>query len=316
VTDPLEAELDQLFQLLPAQLVAARNTLAARLKKDGDKASAGRVAALKRPTPAAWAINQVHFHEPKLLEQVSARAATLRELHAADGVDGRQLSAAVEAQRSALQAVVDAAVGYSEAVGLAGGPAQQRKIFTMVQAWLSGAADEPPGRMTHDLESSGFDALTSVGLVLPQAHSAPSNPNQPRAQPKAAAPASLQSSHAKKPLALAVPAAPAHPDPHLVARATDELSKCEREARRAVEETRARAGAQKQAEHEFERARLSVRDAERALVHLRAAVAQREASLNQAQKAAMEAQEEQARTEQAVATARTELAALRSPKRH
>jgi hypothetical protein len=321
VASELEAELDRLFQLPPADLVPARNALADKLRKAGDRATAERVKSIKRPTPGAWAINQVWFREPALLERARTHAETLRELHASDGVDGRQLSAAVDAQRGATQAIVDAAVRYCDAAGLAGGPPQQRKIFTSVQGWLSGTADEVPGRMTHDVESSGFDAVGSVGLVLPfvrpptttgaalGASSAPA-PATPPVAPKH----SKTAAAAAAPARANAPAAPKGPDPRVLAHATEQLAKNEREARTAVDRARERVTERKQAELELDRARLQVKDAERALVHLRAAVAKREAEHSRATAAVSEAEEDRVRTEEAVAQARTELANLRGHK--
>jgi hypothetical protein len=237
-----------------------------------------------------------------LLERARNQAAKLRELHAADGVDGRQLSAAVDAQRSATQAVVDAAVRLCDAVGLAGGPPHQRRIFTSVQAWLSGTADEPPGRMTHDVEASGFDAIGNVGLVLPHV---------PRTSTGAGA-----ASTPPSPGSAVRPPEPARsktpePDPLALAQATEQLAKREREARTAVDRSRQRDTERKQTELELERARLNVKDAERALVHLKATLAQREADHARAQTASSEALEAQTRAEDAVAEARTALASLR-----
>jgi hypothetical protein len=316
VTDALETELDLLFQLPPAELVPARNALADKLRKAGDRAAADRVKSIKRPSPGAWAINRVCFHEPALLESARTYAEKLRELHASDGVDGRQLAAAVDAQRSAVQAVIDAAVRHCDAAGLAGGPPQQRKIFTTVQAWLAGTADEAPGRMTHDVESSGFDAIGSVGLVLPlqQPIAATARSAEPQLAKPGPSVAPLRKAAPAPPAASAVAAAPEAPDPRLLAHATEQLAKREREARTALERTRERTTERKQAELELERARLQVKDAERALVHLRAAVAQREAEHARAASAASEAEEARARAEAAVAHARTELANLRGYK--
>ena len=50
---------DDLFDLPPEEFVAARDALAKRLKADGDKEAAATVKALRRPTVAAWAVNQV-----------------------------------------------------------------------------------------------------------------------------------------------------------------------------------------------------------------------------------------------------------------
>jgi hypothetical protein len=320
VSDEFEAQLDAVFQLRPAEVVPARNALSDRLKKAGDKPAAAQVSAIKRPTPTAWAINQVHFREPELLQRASELAAKLRELHAADGVDGKQLAAAAEALRRATQQVVDAAMRHCEAAGLAGGSPQQRKVFAMVQSWLSGAADERPGRMTHDVEASGFEAIGSVGLVLPAVQLTAAGPRATTSSGAIGAPG-VTSKGAGRAAANANAAAAPHkhpltpePDPQALAEATDRLAKREREARTAVERARERVAARKEAERELERAKLQVKDAERALVHLRAAQADREAKLAAADRELREAEDDREQSEAAVAQARTELAKLRGSK--
>ena len=72
MTEPLDSDLDEIFQAPADEFVTVRNALADRLRKAGDKASAAAVKALKRPTPAAWMLNQVGFRQPALLAQASA----------------------------------------------------------------------------------------------------------------------------------------------------------------------------------------------------------------------------------------------------
>lgn len=299
--DTLEAELDRLFQLLPSEFVAARKLLADQLKKAGDREAATRVLAMKRAAPSAWAINQVHFREPELLQRALARAQQLQALQATDGADPKQLSAAIDAQRAATQAIVDAATRHCESAGINAAQPQQRKIFTTVQGWLAGTSDEAPGRMTRELEPSGFDAIGSVGLVLPFV--AP-----PVAGPHTGAANNLTRAGAAR------AAASPELDTRAIDRATEELARCEREARRALEEARTRDAERKRAEREFEHAKLQVSDAERALTHLRATLAQRETEQTRARTAATEALAVQRRAETAVGDARTELARLRAPR--
>jgi hypothetical protein len=324
VSDDFDAELDALFQLRPAEVVPARNALADRLKKAGDKPAAARVMAIKRPTPTAWAINQVHFRDPELLERASEHAARLRELHAADGVDGKQLAAAVEALRRATQQVVDAAMRHCEAAGLAGGPPQQRKVFSAVQSWLSGAAGEQPGRMTQDVEASGFDAIGSVGLVLPGVPLAAAGVDRGGGEVSGAG-HSARGAKTTSSGALPAPGATSkpherpekqEPDPRVLAEATEKLAKREREARAAVERERERVTARKEAERELDRARLQVKDAERALVHLRAAQADREKKLAEADRELRDAEQDREQSEEAVVHARSEFAKLRGSKVH
>lgn len=173
MVDPLEAELDRLFQLPLAELVEARNALADRLRRAGDKAGAARVKAIKRPVPVAWALNQAHFTQPALLERARERTMELRQLQTQPGVEARRLAGVVEAQRVAAQAVVEAALLAGRSAGLSETALQQRKLFTTVQAWLAGQGDEPPGRMTRELEAGGFDALAGMALPMPSSSPVP-----------------------------------------------------------------------------------------------------------------------------------------------
>jgi hypothetical protein len=168
VDEALEADLDALFQQLPAAHVAARDALAARLRKAGDREGAERIKKLKRPSPTAWALNQLHYHQPALLEAARSAAAELKTLHARDGIGSSELSAAVNTQRRAVQTAVDAAMRDSAKAGIPLGASEERKLITTLQAWLTGSGTEAPGRMTHELEASGFEAVGLVGLTNPR----------------------------------------------------------------------------------------------------------------------------------------------------
>ncbi len=147
-------------------MVEARNALVVQLRKAGDKAGAAQVKALKRPAPGAWALNQVHFEEPELLDRALEQTERVRHMHAQDQVDPRELWALAGAQKAAVHAVVEAALKHCASAGIAHGPAQQRRILSTVQGWLSGAGQEPPGRMTLELEAGGFDAVQEVGSAF------------------------------------------------------------------------------------------------------------------------------------------------------
>lgn len=293
--EALETELDRLFQLPPAALVEARNELADRLRKAGDKAAAARVKSLKRPTPAAWALNQVHFAQPGLLEQARATSEALRGLHARDGVDRLQLSAAVEAQRIAVRAVVEAAMQRCHAAGLTGGAALSRKLLLTLQASLAGASSELPGRMTQDVEPSGFDAIADVGaspggeqLAIPALESMPaSKPPPPSA--------------AKTP----------GPDPRALAKAHAELDACEKRAQTAREHTTRRRIEQDRARAELERASVRVRELEQSLASLQQQQRQRAADFERAERAASEAERDMRAADQSVVIARERVAELK-----
>jgi hypothetical protein len=290
--DPLEAELDRLFQLPPSELVGERNALADRLRKAGDKTAADRVKALKRPAPAAWGLNQVQFRQPLLIERARRAAITLREAHARDQGDPQQLSAAMTAQRDALHAVVEAALRCCTQVGLADGQPAQRKIFATFQAWLSGAGDEPPGRMQRELEASGFDALPSVG------------------SPPLQVPMALSMAVVQQPLAAP---APRKPDPRLLAQARSRLAEAERGAQGARERARNRRGEQREAEVALLRAQAQLRELEQKLRELQREITENEAELAQKTAAVDEAQRAEAAADRALDAARARLAEAQAP---
>ena len=86
----------ELFALDPQEFVRERDTLAKQLRADGDRDEAARVKALRRPTVAAWALNQVAREHADVVEALldartahasresvaARREATLRVLRA------------------------------------------------------------------------------------------------------------------------------------------------------------------------------------------------------------------------------------------
>ena len=287
MTDALDAELDRLFQLPPAEMVAARNALADALRRAGDKAAAARVKALKRATPVAWAVNQVHFAHPELLERARADTHELRELQTQRGVDVRQLAAAVEQQRRAAQAVVDAALRAGRGAGLSEAVLQQRKLLTTVQAWLAGKGDEAPGRMTQELEASGFDAFAGMTLSAAPALASTSLASAPPADD-----AAIESAQRVA-----------------LERAAQLLGERDQLAATARERVRMLADEHAAAQQARDRAQVSVRETERTLAAMHVELEQREHQLQRCGFALKEAEAQQARADADAEAARTELAA-------
>jgi hypothetical protein len=105
--DPLEAALDELYAADPAEFVAVRKTIAARLKADGEAAPAKVVAVARRPTTAAAALNRMAREQPDRVEAFLARSADLESACSGSRDDIR---AATRAHRDALAAATDAAL--------------------------------------------------------------------------------------------------------------------------------------------------------------------------------------------------------------
>jgi hypothetical protein len=273
-------------------MVEARNALADQLRRAGDKAGAARVKAIKRAVPVAWAVNQVHFTQPLLLERARKVTRDLRELHSGAGIEARRISAAVEQQRVAMQAVVDAALRAGRGAGMSDTALQPRKVFTTVQAWLAGKGEDAPGRMTQELEASGFEAFAGMTLQAPL--------------PTPAAPVAITATTPE--VATSLPSASETPD-----RAELELAKrvaVEREqlAALALELMNRRVGEQASARQAHDQAQTSVREAERQLTELRAMLEQRARELERRTATLDEARIHHAQAEAAAAAAHSELA--------
>jgi hypothetical protein len=231
-----------------------------------------------------------------LLELALVRSETVRALHASDGVDARKLSQAVEAQRAATQAVVDRALKLAEAAGQSTGATLQRRVLTTVQGWLTGAGDEPPGRMTHEVEPSGFGAVLSVGAA-------------PKPLPTSATAIAPPAARAKKePPDAAAKAVALHAAK--LAEAKQQVGLCERQARDAHKLLQAHGAAEAKAREALVRTQKAVQEAEKALAERRTQEQKQTAELSLMQRALGEAQLVAERTELALEQVRTELARL------
>lgn len=287
MADALELELDRLFRLPLAELVEARDALADRLRKAGDKVLATRVKSVRRATPAAWALNQLYFERGELLGRAREASDEVRALHAQEGVDPRALSAALSTQRAVLHEVVEAALERCDDGGHAGGPALQRKLLATLQAVLGGGSDEGFGRLTRDLEAGGFDAIAAVGSV---AQPAPGAARPPIAHNKL------------------LKAEPADDDPR--ARARMALREQELRVHEAVKRVQQGKAELSSAHKEQAGAETRVREAEAALSVLRDRLLQRNGESARLQAVVDEAIAREGEARSALEEARTALAAL------
>lgn len=163
----LEAELDKLYQAPASAFVAKRNEIAQELRESGERERAEHVARLQRPSPVAWAVNLLHFRDPKLLRDLRKAGIALRK--AQESGDTERFDSRKRAHQEALFAATERAVELAEASGL-GTAANSKRRIEMTLTVLSTAAEDvnpPPGRMRVELEPLGFDAFTDVPVAPP-----------------------------------------------------------------------------------------------------------------------------------------------------
>src|SRR4051812_10462226 len=105
MTPAADERVARLYGLPLDRFTAERNALAAELSSDGERDAAAAVKALRKPSAAAWAVNQLVRAEPDLVEALLGAGGELRQAHrqAASGRRAEQLRAAADAERAAVE---------------------------------------------------------------------------------------------------------------------------------------------------------------------------------------------------------------------
>jgi hypothetical protein len=191
----LAERTDALYGLPLDAFTRARNELARELRRDGLRREAAEVAALRKPSTAAWVVNRLARERRADVAELVAAAEAVRK--GEPGANRRFAEAAEALSRSGRDVLSDAGRSPSDAV--------LRDVATTLRAT---AAEDPEalasGRLLTAREAGGFEAMTGAPP-----------PRRPTTR--------------RKP-AQAAPAAPP-PDPAAVGRARRDLSLAQSELR-------------------------------------------------------------------------------------
>lgn len=95
-----EAAIEELYGLDPAAFLDRRNELAAAAKESGDKEAAGQIAALRKPTQSAHALNMLVRSDPAQAEALVELSAEFRT--AERGLDGAALRELTKQRRKLI----------------------------------------------------------------------------------------------------------------------------------------------------------------------------------------------------------------------
>jgi hypothetical protein len=159
----------RLYEAPPEGFVAARSAAIADAKKAGDKAAAKRLAALKKPTVAAWVVNLLALRRPELIDELVELSTALRS--AQRGLDGPQLRELSDQRRQVVSALVTAArkLAVAEDRTMAGA----KLPLGEVEATLTAAMAEPEiaeqvrtGRLIRAATYVGFGEVPRPRLRL------------------------------------------------------------------------------------------------------------------------------------------------------
>ncbi len=111
----VEDDLDALYGVPPEEFTALRKELVTAAKDRGDGDAARVIAAARRPTAAAWVVNELIRADPTAKVKLAELTAQLRAAHAAmDGARIRELSTAQRKLVSQLARTGFAAAGMSD----------------------------------------------------------------------------------------------------------------------------------------------------------------------------------------------------------
>lgn len=161
----LEDEVDALFMLPLSEFTAARNTLAAQLKKSGRGDEAVLVKALVKPSISAWAVNQLYWKHQKAFDKLIATGERFRQAQASRLASKvADMRGALDARREVLSHLSDLATDVLREADHNPTLDTIRRITTTLEAMSASASlpDSPrPGRLTDDVDPPGFDSLAS-----------------------------------------------------------------------------------------------------------------------------------------------------------
>jgi hypothetical protein len=165
----VEKELDSLFAAPLDEFVAERDALAKRLRADGDREAAERVKALRKPSAAVWAVNQLARRQQKDYRALLQAGDRLRE--AQEQVLGGESPETLQEAAAAERQLVERLTEKGRAVLEVAGHSPTEAMVRRVNGTLHAAATRPDlreaaesGRLEHEEETSGFgfDLLSGV----------------------------------------------------------------------------------------------------------------------------------------------------------
>jgi hypothetical protein len=128
---------EDLYGLALDRFVPSRAALVKRLRGDKRREEASEVAALRKPSVAAWAVNQLVRTQPKVLQalfEAGDDLARAQEQAAAGQGGGDAMRAATHRQRDSVRALLEAAEGLLDSDGQGVSPATIDRVGETLRA--------------------------------------------------------------------------------------------------------------------------------------------------------------------------------------
>jgi hypothetical protein len=143
------AEVADLYILPLGQFTAARDARAQQLNSGGDADGAKRVAKLRKPSVAAWALNRASRNNPEMVNRLTDSHRMLRQAGSRQAVEQ-----ASETRRQAVAALTEAAMAELDSGSLQTRDRVTRTLLA-VATDAQGESDLATGTLVRELEPSG-----------------------------------------------------------------------------------------------------------------------------------------------------------------
>ncbi len=164
-------DVDDLYDAPLEQFVTRRGELARELRKQGKREEAAEVAALRKPSVAAWAVNQLVRTQSRSVAELFEAGDALQDAHrtaTAGRGDAGQLRSAAQRERSAVDQLIGAARGLLTTDGHElSATIIDRVADTLRAAALDDEAREKirDGRLERELRHVGLGVLAGGGAI-------------------------------------------------------------------------------------------------------------------------------------------------------
>lgn len=188
----VEQATRELYGLPPGEFTGARDARVKELRKGGDREAAEAVKALRKPTVAAWALNQLARTRSKDVERLIAAGEELRSAQEEllGGGDRSAFQEAAGAERELVAELSADATTLASEAGERSGGLREKVAETLHAAALDEETAEElrAGRLTREREAiGGFGAPGGGPAPTPSRRQAKAKPKKPPSRSKTAA---------------------------------------------------------------------------------------------------------------------------------
>lgn len=161
-----DSAADELYGLRPEDFTAARNERARQARSNGDRALAGRIAQLRRPTVSAWLMNLLVRRADDEITELLELGAQLREAQARRR--GEELRALTEHRRQLVSRIARVGRQLAGEANRAVGESAMQEVEGTLEAALAdpdASAAVRAGRLITALSYSGLGPAGTLGRI-------------------------------------------------------------------------------------------------------------------------------------------------------